>query len=395
MCVCGWEGEEGRAPERKVVRGVCVCRKARPALLSSRTHASCVSHTLHRTPEWAGRCGEVAWTPSPRHEEIARPLLSAGAPFNAHQLLPLPTRTAFAMPASAAKAPRAAVRTCTPPPGVDRCASAAGATGEEAGGETPPPRSPAPAAWPRGARATAARAPANASLPDVVAGGEVRRGGGVPAVRRAVRLAASIGWRGRGRKEKGRVLVASHSHFLNLTISFSIIKMPLHTPARPLARLLAHPASRSIRLGTHSRVGGGRTAQVTAAGGEGERGEAPAPPAAKPPPPPPQQTTPEPAWARREREAALDAASGTPKALPFPVYLLSSAIVAIAAIGSIFEWANGNAIFGVLPAASPLYTPILALFALTGLPTAGVLFFKAITSANAEAERQDRLDGYK
>jgi vacuolar iron transporter family protein len=119
------------------------------------------------------------------------------------------------------------------------------------------------------------------------------------------------------------------------------------------------------------------------------------------PPTPAQPSTPrpppadEPVWVRREREAAADAASGTPRPLPFPVYLLSSAIVAIAAVGSIFEWANGNPIFGVVPPSSPLYTPILGVFALTGLPTSGVLFYKAISSANAEAERQDRLDGYK
>ena len=40
-------------------------------------------------------------------------------------------------------------------------------------------------------------------------------------------------------------------------------------------------------------------------------------------------------------------------------------------IGSIFEYVNKNPIFGVLPPSNPLYAPILGLFALTGLPTAG------------------------
>jgi hypothetical protein len=40
-------------------------------------------------------------------------------------------------------------------------------------------------------------------------------------------------------------------------------------------------------------------------------------------------------------------------------------------VGSIFEWTAKNPIFGVLPPDNFLYTPILGLFALTGLPTAG------------------------
>ena len=69
--------------------------------------------------------------------------------------------------------------------------------------------------------------------------------------------------------------------------------------------------------------------------------------------------------------------------------------LAMLQVGSIFEYTARNPVFGVLPPSSPLYTPVLGLFALTGLPTAGWLFFKAIASANAEAERQDKLDGYK
>ena len=79
--------------------------------------------------------------------------------------------------------------------------------------------------------------------------------------------------------------------------------------------------------------------------------------------------------------------------LPFGLYLLFSSFVAIAAIGSMFEIANRNAIFGVIEPDSPLWLPILGLFAATGLPTAGFLFFKGIQAANAEADRMDRMDG--
>ena len=40
-------------------------------------------------------------------------------------------------------------------------------------------------------------------------------------------------------------------------------------------------------------------------------------------------------------------------------------------VGSIFELLNQNPIFGVVGPDSPLYTPILGLFSVTGLPTAG------------------------
>ena len=80
--------------------------------------------------------------------------------------------------------------------------------------------------------------------------------------------------------------------------------------------------------------------------------------------------------------------------LPFAVYLLSSAIVAIAAVGSVFEYVNKNPIFDVIEADSPFYAPILAIFAFTGLPTSGYLFYRAVQAANKEAERMDKLDGY-
>jgi hypothetical protein len=61
-------------------------------------------------------------------------------------------------------------------------------------------------------------------------------------------------------------------------------------------------------------------------------------------------------------------------------------------VGSCFEWVNRNPIFGVVQPDSPLYTPVLGLFAITGLPTSGFLFYQAIKSANAAADRMDRVD---
>ena len=107
----------------------------------------------------------------------------------------------------------------------------------------------------------------------------------------------------------------------------------------------------------------------------------------------PKEQTEEPIWVRRERERELMEKEGGGD-LPFGVYLLASAIVAIAAVGSIFEYANKNPIFDVIGTDSPLYTPILGFFALTGLPVSGFLFYKAVSSANKEAERMDKLDGY-
>lgn len=63
-------------------------------------------------------------------------------------------------------------------------------------------------------------------------------------------------------------------------------------------------------------------------------------------------------------------------------------------VGSIFEYANQRPVFDVIQPDSPLYTPILGFFAITGLPTAGYLFYKAVQSANKAAERMDKLDGY-
>ena len=95
-----------------------------------------------------------------------------------------------------------------------------------------------------------------------------------------------------------------------------------------------------------------------------------------------------------------------------------------AQVGSIFEFANRNAIFGVVKPDNFLWAPILLFFAITGLPSAGAvicagmhgadasgfveqhvlmpllpisagyLFLRAINAANKDSERQDKLDGY-
>lgn len=109
-----------------------------------------------------------------------------------------------------------------------------------------------------------------------------------------------------------------------------------------------------------------------------------------------------PPWARKEKEREL--ASMEKKDLPFGVYLLGSAVVAIAAVslsclcfqtatavgclsflhadhlypsmhclqtGSWFELANKNPIFGVLGPDNPLWKIILGFFGVSGYPTAG------------------------
>ncbi|KAF0923417.1 hypothetical protein E2562_006321 [Oryza meyeriana var. granulata] len=63
-------------------------------------------------------------------------------------------------------------------------------------------------------------------------------------------------------------------------------------------------------------------------------------------------------------------------------------------IGSIFEYANQRPVFGVVSSDSALYAPLLGFFVFTGIPTSGFLWFKAVQTANKEAEEQDRRDGF-
>ncbi|GFP95347.1 hypothetical protein PHJA_001679000 [Phtheirospermum japonicum] len=96
-----------------------------------------------------------------------------------------------------------------------------------------------------------------------------------------------------------------------------------------------------------------------------------------------------PPWARQE--AQKDSPSFE---VPFFVYLLASAVTAIAAIGSIFEYVNQKPVFGVLNSNSVFYAPLLGFFVFTGIPSSAFLWFKSVQAANKEAEEQDRRDGY-
>lgn len=108
-----------------------------------------------------------------------------------------------------------------------------------------------------------------------------------------------------------------------------------------------------------------------------------------------------PSWARPDSDEPPPWASGESKdtsqqsfEIPFFVYLLASAVTAIAAIGSIFEYVNQRPVFGILNSDSIFYAPLLGFFAFTGIPTSAFLWFKSVEAANKEAEEQDKRDGY-
>ncbi|BAT85485.1 hypothetical protein LR48_Vigan50s005600 [Vigna angularis] len=98
-----------------------------------------------------------------------------------------------------------------------------------------------------------------------------------------------------------------------------------------------------------------------------------------------------PPWARDE---ANKNTSEQGFEIPFFAYLLASAITAIAAIGSIFEYVNQRPVFGVLTSDSVFYAPLLGFFVFTGIPSSAFLWFKSVQAANKEAEEQDKKDGY-
>lgn len=102
-----------------------------------------------------------------------------------------------------------------------------------------------------------------------------------------------------------------------------------------------------------------------------------------------------PPWARKEGKGQTADPAEQAFQIPFYVYLLSSAIVAIAAVGSMFEYVNQKPVFGLLNSDSAFYAPVLGFFALSGIPTSVFLWFKSIETANKAAEEQDRQDGYK
>ncbi|KAL2644088.1 hypothetical protein R1flu_011675 [Riccia fluitans] len=97
-----------------------------------------------------------------------------------------------------------------------------------------------------------------------------------------------------------------------------------------------------------------------------------------------------PPWAKSDRPQTQEPAQD----LPVAVYLIGSSLVAIAAVGSIFEYFNKNPVFGVVQPDSPLWAPILGFFAITGLPSAGFLFYKGVQLANKASEEIDREDGF-
>ncbi|XP_062073529.1 uncharacterized protein LOC133777803 [Humulus lupulus] len=98
-----------------------------------------------------------------------------------------------------------------------------------------------------------------------------------------------------------------------------------------------------------------------------------------------------PPWAQGEGQKAV---SENGFEAPFFVYLLASAVTAIAAIGSVFEYVNQKPVFGIVNPDSIFYAPLLGFFAFTGIPTSAYLWFKSVQVANKEAEEQDKRDGY-
>ncbi|KAJ3668987.1 hypothetical protein LUZ60_010937 [Juncus effusus] len=99
-----------------------------------------------------------------------------------------------------------------------------------------------------------------------------------------------------------------------------------------------------------------------------------------------------PPWASKEGKGNNNNQSTVE--IPYVAYLLASAITAIAAIGSIFEYVNQKPVFGVLNSDSIFYAPLLGFFVFTGIPTSGFLWYKSVQTANKEAEEQDHRDGF-
>eukprot|EP00271_Cylindrocystis_brebissonii_P011452 TRINITY_DN2913_c0_g1_i1.p1 TRINITY_DN2913_c0_g1~~TRINITY_DN2913_c0_g1_i1.p1 ORF type:complete len:224 (-),score=33.12 TRINITY_DN2913_c0_g1_i1:535-1206(-) len=142
--------------------------------------------------------------------------------------------------------------------------------------------------------------------------------------------------------------------------------------------------SRAIRLVVASAADKDVTSSsVSPAVKEGEKGEK-VPAWAKP------GSEEAPPWAKGEAARA----EGLQTELPFYVYLIFSALITIATVGSVFEYFNQNPVFGVVQPDSPLWAPILGLFALTGLPSAGFCLYKAITLANEASQKMDSDDGF-
>eukprot|EP00955_Chlamydomonas_euryale_P107616 365783-Chlamydomonas_euryale.AAC.27 len=78
----------------------------------------------------------------------------------------------------------------------------------------------------------------------------------------------------------------------------------------------------------------------------------------------------EPIWVRRERERE---AAKKDQGVPWALYLVASVLIAIAAVGCIFEYTDRNAFFGLIQPDSPLWAPVLITLAVTGFPSAGAI----------------------
>ncbi|GJP52087.1 hypothetical protein CLOM_g11190 [Closterium sp. NIES-68] len=163
----------------------------------------------------------------------------------------------------------------------------------------------------------------------------------------------------------------------------------LDSRAPPLSRATAQGEPRAaVRQSAQSARGGRRSVRVLAAGerkdeagSAGERKDAEKVPGWAQP-----GNAELPPWARSEAQREK------PFEVPFWAYLVASVLVAIAAVGSIFEYTAGNPLFGVVGSDSALWAPTLLLFATTGIPSSGYLLYLAIQAANKAAREADEQD---
>ncbi|KAK7396398.1 hypothetical protein VNO78_17382 [Psophocarpus tetragonolobus] len=180
---------------------------------------------------------------------------------------------------------------------------------------------------------------------------------------------------------KKKIMAASGGSFLTLS-SAGAIRYQHVSSSQPTTLLGVCPKNQRKRKTPRRFV----EVAVTQGSAESSKSEEKIPSWAKPdsdePPP----------WARDEPNNKNSQQEGFE--IPFYAYLLASAITAIAAIGSIFEYVNQRPVFGVLTSDSVFYAPLLGFFVFTGIPSSAFLWFKSVQAANKEAEEQDKRDGY-
>mmetsp|Transcript_18932 Transcript_18932/g.56412 ORF Transcript_18932/g.56412 Transcript_18932/m.56412 type:complete len:178 (+) Transcript_18932:75-608(+) len=156
---------------------------------------------------------------------------------------------------------------------------------------------------------------------------------------------------------------------------------PCAAPSGAVFRMPRSAAAVASGPLSHQRdVRGGRVVAAATDGGPETKTNAPKPS--------PQD---EPIWVRRERERE---AAKKDQGVPWALYLVASVLIAIAAVGCIFEYTDRNAFFGLIQPDSPLWAPVLITLAVTGFPSAGYMFYRGVTKFNEDMERQDRMDGY-